>query len=582
MFGTRPKRITTLKVFSTVLFVIILFTMGFVSVVTTRHVEKPGWKTYRNSELEPNGDMQKTNNIAISQLYSQINITQYRILFDEAHIPHLSIFNNAYSNGGNGKFHRLQIELLGLGHYVEVLEPGSVITSVLLSNYDLLVIPYSYDYYSSAEITIIRNWVQNGGNILILAELWNVRNNDSFRTLVGAFGYELSEREIHETDDTIGNRIIKFDGMNIKPHPISTSISSLSIYNILGITNKPIDSQTVIKTDNDDTAYYPSYPTDIPANNIPVVCAQNNINSNGGRLVLISATDLWDTNADSAFDIHNIMLFDNLQFAVNTFNWLVDRNGTLNIDTDGDSLTDYKELYYLNSNPNSLDSDNDNLTDLFEYLNGLKLYTNDTDSDGLWDYDEFYILPTNPKKADTDNDLLKDGDEYFVYGTNATLRDTDIDGIPDGYEVFNFMDPLNETDAELDYDNDQLTNLEEYRYGGNIYDTDTDADGLPDYDEVYIYYTNVNRNDSDFDGLTDYDELFVYQTDPRDRDTDDDNYSDRLEILEGWDPLDPDDPVPRPWVSEPKPSVQISISIFSILIIVPLIPTAIYIKRKKK
>ena len=144
------------------------------------------------------------------------------------------------------------------------------------------------------------------------------------------------------------------------------------------------------------------------------------------------------------------------------------------------------------------------------------------------------------------------------------------------------MDPLDKADAELDYDNDRLTNLEEFRYGGDIYSNDTDSDGLLDYDEIYIYYTMVYRNDTDFDGLTDYNEIFIYHTDPRDRDTDDDNYSDRLEILEGWDPLDPDDPVPRPWVSEPMPSVQISISIFSILVIVPLIPTAIYIKRKRK
>ncbi|MCE7744750.1 MAG: DUF4350 domain-containing protein [Candidatus Heimdallarchaeota archaeon] len=550
--------------------------------MTTYHVEKPGWKTYRNSEPEPNGDMQKINSIAISQLIPQTNITQYKILFDEAHIPHISIFNNAYSIGGNGKLHRLQIELLGLGHFVEVLEPGLEITTALLSNYDLLVIPYSYGYYDTSEINTVRNWVESGGNILILAEYWNVIENDSFRTLVGAFDYELSEKEIYDTDDTVGYRIRKFDEMNIRSHPITTSIGSISMSYILGIINKPIDSQDVIITDNDDTAYYPDYPDNIPANNIPVVCAQGNINSNGGRLVLISATNLWDTAVDPALSTHNIMQYDNMQFAKNTFNWLVERNGILSIDTDGDTLTDYIELYYLNSNPNSLDSDNDNLTDLFEYQNGMKLYTNDTDSDGLWDYDEFHILPTDPKKADTDDDQLIDGDEYFIYGTNATCKDTDIDGIPDGYEVFNLMDPLNETDAELDYDNDLLTNLQEYKFGGNVYSNDSDSDGLSDSDELYIYFTKINRNDTDFDGLMDWDEIFIYFTDPRDRDTDDDNYSDRLEILEGWDPLDPDDPVPRPWVSTSRPTVQISISIFSILVIIPLIPTAIYIKRKKK
>ncbi len=581
MFGTRPKRIATLEVFSTVLFLIILFSMGLVSVMPTWQVEKPGWKTYRNSEPAPNGDKLSLDEFTISQLIPQSNITQFRILFDEAHEPEQSIFENAYSTIGFRKHYRLYNELIGIGHFVEVLEPGIEITSDLLSNFDLLVIPYSYGEYSSTEISKINTWVQNGGNIIILTGNYNTRSNNSMRVLIDAFGFKLSEEAIYDTDDNIGNGIIKFDGSNIKTHPMTVSVNCLSIL-CIGIIETPSNTSTIVATDYDSSAYYQDYPNNIPAINVPIMCTNSDINNNGGRLVLIAATNLWDTNYVSGIRTQNIFMYDNLQFAKNTFNWLVDRNNTMTIDTDNDTLTDYKELYSLYSNPNSLDSDNDNLTDLFEYQNNMKLYTNDTDSDGLWDYDEFYILPTNPIKADTDEDLLKDGDEYFIYGTNATNKDTDLDGLPDGYEVFNLMDPLDEADAELDYDNDRLTNLEEFRYGGDIYSNDTDSDGLLDYDEIYIYYTMVYRNDTDFDGLTDYNEIFIYHTDPRDRDTDDDNYSDRLEILEGWDPLDPDDPVPRPWVSEPMPSVQISMSIFSILVIVPLIPTAIYIKRKKK
>ena len=87
MFGTTPKKITKLGIFSTVFFIIILFVMGFVSVIHAYSVEKPGWKTYRNSEPEPNGDMQSSDGAIIHHLNPQTSVNQYRILFDEAHNP---------------------------------------------------------------------------------------------------------------------------------------------------------------------------------------------------------------------------------------------------------------------------------------------------------------------------------------------------------------------------------------------------------------------------------------------------------------------------------------------------------------
>jgi hypothetical protein len=302
------------------------------------------------------------------------------------------------------------------------------------------------------------------------------------------------------------------------------------------------------------------------------------INGYDGRLAILSIRNVWCTEYSSPLPY--FYLESNSQLAVNTFNWLVDRNNTMKIDNDNDTLSDYLELYVLNSNPYSNDSDFDNLLDIFEYENGMRLDSNDTDADGLHDFEEFYNLPTDPKKWDSDYDQLGDGDEYFIYFTNATNKDTDADGIPDGYEVFNLMDPLDSLDAALDFDNDQLTNYQEYKYGGNIYSSDTDADGLSDFEELTVYFTKIYSNDTDFDDLTDYDELFVYYTNPRSRDTDGDGYPDKLEILEGFDPLDPDDPVPRPNPPGYSPSVQLSLSLISLLVMTPVLFYAM--KRIKK
>ncbi len=583
LFGTRPKRITKLEIFSTIFFLIILFFSGFVSVMTTRNETQPGWKTMRNSVPEPNGDMQKIDPIVISQLIPQTDVTQYRILFDEAHYPAYRIEPNEAQPSGTRLNYRLYLELIALGHHVDVFKPGSLIDVDLLSNYDLLVIPSSYGNYFAQEIDAIESWVNSGGNILIMTK--DGYNDDDSRAIAHRFGFEISEDWIERRVEIAPNvftgiQSYDLEYANILDNALTIDIDKLTVGLLYGLTTVPYNAQKVLKTDSDGAMFYEDYYDGPEAIDVPIMCIIENLNGHGGRLAIFAGRHIWDT--DHNYPKPFFYMNDNRQFAVNTFNWLVDKNNTMKIDSDNDTLPDYLELYALNSNPHSNDTDQDNLLDIFEYENGMSLDSNDTDNDGLHDFEEYYNLPTNPTKWDSDGDLLGDGDEYFVYFTNATCSDTDIDGIPDGYEVFNLMDPLDETDAALDYDNDLLTNLQEYKFGGNMYSNDTDSDGLSDSDELFIYFTKIYRNDTDFDGLLDWDELFIYHTDPRDRDTDDDTYPDRLEILEGWDPLDPDDPVPRPWVSEPKPSVQISISIFSILVIVPLIPTGIYIKRKRE
>jgi hypothetical protein len=516
----------------------------------------------------------------IYQLNPQTSVNQYRILFDEAHNPiHYIIEPDSWSSYPTENY-RLYMELIGLGHAVDILRNNSLIDHTFLSNYDLLVIPGSLDNYYHQEIDAIEGWVTSGGNILIQIDSTAQGEQDAL-AIAQRFGFEFSQASIFDYDDGDSYRVIDIDNANILPHILTTNVHKLVVSDIHGIITKPYNAEIILKTDGDGTAYYRTYPDVTIANDVPFMSVINNISGNGGRLVVLPVANIWDTSPNHNYNFPFFYVENNRQLTVNTFNWLVDRNNAMSIDSDNDTLPDYQELYALHSNPNSNDTDQDNLLDIFEYENGMSLISNDTDTDGLFDFDELYNYPTNPTKWDTDEDQLGDGDEYFVYGTNATNRDTDTDGIPDGFEVFNLMDPLDETDAELDYDNDQLTNLQEYRFGGNVYSNDTDADGLSDSDELYIYFTKIYRNDTDFDGLMDWDEIFIYHTDPRYRDTDGDGYPDRLEILEGFDPLDPNDPVPRPGYSEPIPSVKISLSVFSLLAINPLVIFVLYIKRKK-
>lgn len=71
--------------------------------------------------------------------------------------------------------------------------------------------------------------------------------------------------------------------------------------------------------------------------------------------------------------------------------------------------------------------------------------TIDLDNDGLTDAEEI-LLGTDPNKADTDGDGVSDFDEVRQYGTDPLKSDTDDDGIDDYTEIFLSYSNANESD----------------------------------------------------------------------------------------------------------------------------------------
>ncbi len=70
-------------------------------------------------------------------------------------------------------------------------------------------------------------------------------------------------------------------------------------------------------------------------------------------------------------------------------------------------------------------------------------------------------------------------------------------------------------------------------------DNDPDGDGLAAKQEKDAG-TDIAKADTDADGLTDREEINVYKTNPLSEDSDKDTVSDRKEILNRTDPLNPD------------------------------------------
>ena len=91
-----------------------------------------------------------------------------------------------------------------------------------------------------------------------------------------------------------------------------------------------------------------------------------------------------------------------------------------------------------------------------------------TDGDSLPDDWEQEYLGTlsQGSGSSTDNDDLTNLQEYRL-GTRPDSNDTDGDGMPDDWEVDNDLDPLNSGDGGLDSDGDGKTNLQEYQSGSD-------------------------------------------------------------------------------------------------------------------
>lgn len=129
--------------------------------------------------------------------------------------------------------------------------------------------------------------------------------------------------------------------------------------------------------------------------------------------------------------------------------------------------------------------------------------------------------------------------------TISTVVDTDNDLLPDSWEEFYFPGDLTQLDGPEDYDNDSLTDSQEFTLGSDPTLTDTDEDGLEDSwetkDGIFVSGTNTGSDpalaDTDGDGIDDGDEVNgTPATNPNLADSDGDGYSDPTELLLGSDP----------------------------------------------
>ncbi|MBN1494320.1 S-layer homology domain-containing protein [Candidatus Peregrinibacteria bacterium] len=133
-------------------------------------------------------------------------------------------------------------------------------------------------------------------------------------------------------------------------------------------------------------------------------------------------------------------------------------------------------------------------------------YLSDSDGDGLPDNIEKYQYNTDPNNPDTDAGGKSDLEEIIagkdpLNPADDLLADTDGDGMQDSWEENYNLDIYNPNDAHLDFDNDGLTNLQEFYTDTDPRNPDTDAGGKDDGDEVLLQSTDPNEKSDDGNGM---------------------------------------------------------------------------------
>jgi len=103
-------------------------------------------------------------------------------------------------------------------------------------------------------------------------------------------------------------------------------------------------------------------------------------------------------------------------------------------------------------------------------------------------------FPSLAQNVDSDSDGLLDEDEKNLYHTNPHLFDSDGDGWNDGQEIKNGYNPLGAGKlADLDSDQDGLSDLEEIEFQTDFLNPDSDQDGYSDGREIRNNYDPLKK-----------------------------------------------------------------------------------------
>ncbi|MHA1443111.1 MAG: hypothetical protein ACTSPK_14810, partial [Candidatus Heimdallarchaeota archaeon] len=207
---------------------------------------------------------------------------------------------------------------------VDTLGYFGIINDNVLRECDIFVIYCSHAAYTTSEIQSIYSWVRNGGSLLLVSDYGPTSSvRIAISGIIGIFGYVFGSYDIFDWDNYNNNYWnLVHDDDCIKPHEITKNITRIESYGTWGIINSPGESQTIITTDSDGTAYWTT-PPNYPANNIPILSVCENMGVIIGKIAVLNDAHMFTGMYDSDHDDDlNIFDSDNEVLALNLFTWL--------------------------------------------------------------------------------------------------------------------------------------------------------------------------------------------------------------------------------------------------------------------
>lgn len=158
-------------------------------------------------------------------LYNFSSSDTQKAYFD---MGHHEIFSP--NNGDSSSYTELYYKLQEQGFEVEIVVDS--LTSDVLSDADLLVIGGPMIEFSSQEIADIRDFVGDGGNLLVLVHIFPPVND-----LIEDFGIVCSTYIVHDTENQIDISPRNFYSLDLETHPITEGVERMAVFGSWSLTS---------------------------------------------------------------------------------------------------------------------------------------------------------------------------------------------------------------------------------------------------------------------------------------------------------------------------------------------------------
>ena len=185
---------------------------------------------------------------------------------------------------------------------------------------DILVITTCVDVYSPAEVTILDNFVNSGGSLLIATEvsIWGL----ALDPLLEHFGYERKVGfNLNDTDDYHDDvSYVDLYPENLNMHSTKVGVDVVEVHGSSAFITTPESAVPILTTDDDGTAWWSSTIHDSePADGLPIATVDT---IGEGRIAFLADNSLYcdyDHDSDGSPDYLDA---DNALFMDNLFRWL--------------------------------------------------------------------------------------------------------------------------------------------------------------------------------------------------------------------------------------------------------------------